>query len=235
MPAMVHDAVKHRSPRCRYSPNHGAEKQAVVTDRRGFLSFFAAAGAVTAVNPGPQASAHGAPGALGPNADWDQVRALFELRPDRIHMSGLLFASHPAPVRDAIAKHRHELQQDPASYISHQRWRLEGAVLTAAASYLGVKTTEIATTDSTSMGLALLYAGLRLTPRDEVLTTNHDHYAVESALLVCKERTGCSVRRIEMYRDVATATADEIVDAVRRGITPATRIIAITWVHSGRA
>lgn len=148
-------------------------------------------------------------------------------------MSGLLFASHPVPVRDAIARHRHELQQDPAGYISHERWRLEGAVLAAAASYLGVKTTEIATTDSTSMGLALLYSGLKLTPRDEVLTTNHDHYAVESALLVCQERTGCSVRRIDMYRDVATATAGEIVDAVRRGITPATRIIAITWVHSG--
>lgn len=205
----------------------------MVTDRRGFLSFFGTAGAAIAVNPGARAFAHEAPAALGPNTDWDQVRALFELRNDRIHMSGLLFASHPAPVRDAIATYRQELQQDPASYISHERWRLEGAVLTSAASYLGVKTTEIATTDSTSMGLALLYSGLELTPRDEVLTTNHDHYAVESALLVCQERTGCTVRRIDMYRDVATVTADEIVDAVRRGITPATRIIAITWVHSG--
>ena len=61
----------------------------------------------------------------------------------------------------------------------------------------------------------------------------HDHYAVEAALLVCAERTGCTIKRIDMYRDVATATADEIVDAVRRGIGPATRVIAITWVHSG--
>jgi selenocysteine lyase/cysteine desulfurase len=158
---------------------------------------------------------------------------MFELRSDRIHMSGLLFASHPQPVQDAIAKHRGELQRDPATYISHHRWRLEGEVLKSASTYLGVEPNEIALTDSTSMGLALLYSGLRLKAGEEVLTTNHDHYAVEAALLVCAERTECRVKRIDMYRDVSTVTADEIVDAVRRAIAPATRIVAITWVHSG--
>jgi selenocysteine lyase/cysteine desulfurase len=204
------------------------------SDRRQFLSVLAAG--ATAVVAAPSSAiqpAFGDRDDLGPHATWEQVRELFELRPDRIHMSGLLFASHPRPVRDAIARHRDQLQRDPASYISHERWRLEGEVLKAAAVYLGVKTTELAMTDSTSMGLALLYSGLKLTASDEVLTTNHDHYAVEAALLVCAERTGCTIRRIDMYRDVATATADEIVDAVRRGIGPATRVIAITWVHSG--
>ena len=204
------------------------------TNRREFLATFAAAGASLGLPPGsaetPRAAAVTT---VGRDTTWDQVRSLFELRPDRIHMSGLLFASHPAPVREAIATHRDELQRDPASYISHERWRLEANTLNAAASYLGVKASEIATTDSTSMGLALLYSGLALKSSDEVLTTTHDHYAVESALLVCAERTGASVKRIDMYRDSATATADEIVDAVRRGITPATRVVAITWVHSG--
>jgi isopenicillin-N epimerase len=36
-------------------------------------------------------------------------------------------------------------------------------------------------TDSTSIGLALRYSGLKLTASDDVLTTNHDHYAVEAA------------------------------------------------------
>ncbi len=70
-------------------------------------------------------------------------------------------------------------------------------------------------------------------PGDEVLTTNHDHYACEAALLVCAERTGSAVKRINLYRDVSKTTADEIVDAVRHGISPATRVVAMTWVHSG--
>ncbi len=208
----------------------------ITSDRRQFLSALGAVSARAVLPVSSPAAERTAPlggDDLGLETTWDQVRALFELRPDRIHMSGLLFASHPRPVRDAIAEHRDELQRDPASYISHERWRLEGEVLKAAASYLGVQTTDLAMTDSTSMGLALLYSGLQLTASDEVLTTNHDHYAVESALLVCAERTGCTVKRIDMYRDVAAATADEVVESVRRGIGPATRVIAITWVHSG--
>ena len=205
------------------------------TDRRSFLSTISSLAAVTALPRSATAAA--APTVvtddLSRTTSWEDVRTLFELRPDRIHMSGLLFASHPRPVRDAIARHRDELQRDPATYISRERWRLEGEVLKAASSYLGVKPTELALTDSTSMGLGLLYAGLRLKPGDEVLTTNHDHYAVEAALLVCRERTGCTVTRIDMYRDVATTTKDEIVDSVRRAITPATRVVAITWVQSG--
>jgi hypothetical protein len=80
---------------------------------------------------------------------------------------------------------------------------------------VGVNQADIALTDSTSMGLALLYSGLKVKPGDEVLTTNHDHYACEAALLVCAERTGCAVKRINFYRDASKATADEIVDAVR--------------------
>src|SRR5262245_47628656 len=100
-------------------------------DRRQFLTSLGAVGA-TAALPAIRASAVAASASdaagrdpLGPETTWEQVRDLFELRRDRIHMSGLLFASHPQPVRDAIATHRAELQRDPASYISHERWRLE--------------------------------------------------------------------------------------------------------------
>jgi isopenicillin-N epimerase len=196
--------------------------------RRAFLSqLVAGSSAMSIRSPRPS------PKDPGPSMSWGQVREMFELRPDRIHMSGLLFASHPRPVREAIRKHREALQRDPAGYISHERWRLEREVLEAASSYLGTPSTEFAMTDSTSMGLGLLYSGLKLSPNDAVLTTTHDHYATEAALLVCSERTGCGIDRIEMYRDPATATADEIVDSIRRGITAATRVIAITWVHSG--
>jgi selenocysteine lyase/cysteine desulfurase len=203
-------------------------------NRRGFLSAVAAtATSAVALPANRAASAPGAPVQVGPDTSWDTVRSLFELRTDRIHMSGLLFASHPKPVRDAIAKHREELQRDPPSYISHERWRLESEVLKSASAYLGIKPADLALTDSTSMGLALLYSGLKLKPGDEVLTTNHDHYACEAALSVCAERTGCAVKRINLYRDVSNTAADEIVDAVRHGISAATRVVALTWVHSG--
>ena len=203
------------------------------TNRRNFLGTLAAvaAGSVGAFTI--HAADEADPTDIGSATSWEDVRGLFELRPDRIHMAGLLFASHPLPVRNAIARHREELQRDPASYISHERWRLEGEVLQSASKYLGVQTADLALTDSTSMGLGLLYSGLRLSPRDEILTTTHDHYATESAIAACAERTQCTVKRIDLYTNAAGATTDAMVDAVRHAITQPTRIVALTWVHSG--
>src|SRR5215510_3282489 len=133
----------------------GAYSGFMFQSRRHFMGALTAlaAGALRQQTPRP------ASGSVGPETSWEEVRALFELRPDRIHMAGLLFASHPRPVRDAIARHREELQRDPASYISHERWRLEGEVLKSAAAYLNAQPADIALTDSTSMGLGLLYSG----------------------------------------------------------------------------
>lgn len=207
------------------------------TNRRRFLGTLAAATAGSLAAGVPQsvdgATPNAVPLQISARTSWEDVRGLFDLRPDRIHMAGLLFASHPRPVKDAIARHREELQRDPASYISHERWRLEADVLKSAATYLGVQPADIALTDSTSMGLGLLYSGLKLAPGDEIVTTTHDHYATESAIAVCAERTGCTVTRIDMYRQASTATAEEIVDAVRRAVGRSTRIVAMTWVHSG--
>jgi isopenicillin-N epimerase len=208
------------------------------TSRRRFLKAFGYAGAMSTAWAAPSQDAHallrpGRDQPVTPNTSWADFRGLFELRPDRIHMSGMVIASHPAPVSRAIDVHRAELQKDPVRYIDENRWRLEGETLRAASHYFDAAAGDIALTDSTSMGLSLLYTGLRVDQRHEILTTTHDHYSTETALAECAERTGCSVRRVPMYRDLATATADELVDAIRLGISDKTRIVAMTWVHSG--
>ena len=208
------------------------------TSRRRFLQAFGYAGATSigwaARSQDAQALQHrDRAEPVTANTSWADVRRLFELRPDRIHMSGMVIASHPVPVARAIDLHRSELQKDPVRYIDENRWRLEGDTLRAASHYFDAAAADIALTDSTSMGLSLLYTGLRVDQRHEILTTTHDHYSTETAIAECAERSGCSVRRVPMYRDLATVTADELVDSIRLGISDKTRIVALTWVHSG--
>ena len=88
-------------------------------------------------------------------------------------------------------------------------------------------------TRSTTDGLGLLYGGLRLRAGQEVVTTTHDFYSTHEALRLRAERTGASVRRIVLYKDPATVSSDRLVAAVRRGLGPRTRVLALTWVHSG--
>src|ERR687888_121947 len=108
-----------------------------------------------------------------------------------------------------------------------------GLVGAGAAGYLGAAGDEVALTDSTTMGLGLLYGGIRLRADQEVLTTEHDFYATHEALRLRAERTGAAVRRVRLYREAASVTAGEVLASVRAALRPRTRVLALTWVHSG--
>lgn len=164
--------------------------------------------------------------------DWSAVRRQFRLATGWTHLSGLLLASHPAPVRRAIERHRRGLDANPVHYLHERGPALEADVLRAAGAYLRARPSDIALTDSTTMGLGLLYNGLELRAGDEVLTTTHDFFATHEALRFKAARSGASVRRVTLYRNAARASADEIVSSLVRALGPRTRVIALTWVHS---
>ncbi len=164
--------------------------------------------------------------------NWETVREQFTLTRDVIHMSSFYLASHPQSVRDAIEAHRRGLDENPIGYHVANNSRCERAVREAAAAYLGVHADEIALTDSTTMGLGLLYAGLKLRHDQEMLTTVHDHYATSASLHLRAEKTGTALRSIPLYRNLATVSKEEIVETLVKEIRPQTRVVAITWVHS---
>ena len=117
-------------------------------------------------------------------------------------------------------------------YLHDASERLEADVLQAAAGYLGVAPEEIAVTGSTTMGLGLLYATLRLDAGEEILTSEHDFYSTHEALRLRAEATGASVRRVRLYDEPGSAASGDIVQRVRDAVTPSTRAVALTWVHS---
>lgn len=199
-------------------------------DRREFLvrSGLAISAALLAAEA-PVSTAGSPPLKLD---NWQAVREQFQLSRDFIHLAGFFLASHPTPVRAAIERHRRGLDADPIGYWFEQEEKQEAAVLRAAADYLAVDPTEIALTDSTTMGLGLLYGGLTLREGQEILTTLHDHYATETSLKLRAERTGAIVRQIPLYYSLKNVSRPELLDNLIKNIRPNTRIVALTWVHS---
>ena len=165
--------------------------------------------------------------------NWDEVRRQFTLDPKLIHMAGFYLASHPAPVREAIERHRRGFDSNALEYHHENAMRCELAAIDAASRYLGVDPAGIAMTDSTTMGLGLIYNSIHLETDHEILTTTHDHYATWRSLELRAERIGATVRRVSLYERGEDATAEEMVNKVVSAITPRTRLIALTWVHSG--
>jgi selenocysteine lyase/cysteine desulfurase len=203
--------------------------------RRGFLVRtglgFAASAQAASAGVGQADGGRGEVWAQGVD-DWDGVRGLFGVDPGLLHFGGLYLASHPAPVREAIEAHRRGLDDNPVEYLHSQGPRAEAAVLRAAAAYLGGDPRDIALTDSTTMGLGLLYTGLVLRADQDILTTQHDFYSTHEALRYAAERSGASLRMVPLYRQIQSVSSDEIVDSVARAILPTTRVLAVTWVHS---
>jgi selenocysteine lyase/cysteine desulfurase len=206
--------------------------------RRQFIAGtgLVGAGAVAGLagcEPDRPAPARQAAAAAQPDlSSWDGVRAAFDLDPAWAHFAAFVLAAHPRPVRQAIDAHRRGLDANTEDYLRRQELRLEDEVLAAARDYLGAKPGEIALTDSTTMGLGLLYGGLRLRPGQEVLATEHDFYSTHESLRLRARGDRTPWRRARLYHDPHTASAGEVVDAVKRAISARTRALAITWVHS---
>jgi Selenocysteine lyase len=217
----------------------GSGRRGAGIGRRALLGSGLAAGAVTAgaAVAGCTAQDGAARGQATPAAppfnpaDWESVRAQFPLDTRYAQFAAFVLAAHPAPVRRAIEAHRDALDRDTDAYL-HGPDR-EQEARHAAAEYLGARNAdEIVLTDSTTMSLGLLYSGLRLAPGQDVLTTEHDFYSTHEGLRMLAARTGAKVRRVRLYEDPARASADEIVDRLRRALRPRTRVVAVTWVHS---
>jgi len=165
---------------------------------------------------------------------WSSVRAQFALDPRATNFATFLLAPHPLPVRDAITRHARALDRDAKRYLDRQEdmGAAEQRVRAAAARYLDVGADELALTDSTTMGLGLLYGGLLLDEDDEVVTTTHDFFSTHEALRLRALRTGADVRKVRLYANARTASVDEIVSSARRAVGSRTRALAVTWVHS---
>lgn len=208
--------------------------------RRSMLRSGLAAVAAASLRPrAAEAGAAPAPVPGGP-LDWPGVRALFQLAPGLAHMSNFFFVSHPAPVREAIERHRRALDGDPFRTVERCMFgapehNLHEAVRRAAAAYLGGAPDELALTQSTTMGLAMIYLGLPLQAGDELLLTEHDHVAHHEAARMGAARAGATVRKIPLFdrfEDLPAISAEAIAARLRAAIRPATRVVGMTWVHS---
>lgn len=165
-------------------------------------------------------------------ADWPSVRDQFALSRDWNHMTMFLLASHPKPVAEAIERHRRGLDDNPTHYWHDHVREQRARVREAAVRYMGGDADHIALTDSTTMGLGLLYGSVHLAPDEEAVYTTHCHYSTQMALQHRADLTGAKVRAVSLYADPATASVDEIVTNTRRAIGEKTRVLAVTWVHS---
>jgi selenocysteine lyase/cysteine desulfurase len=169
---------------------------------------------------------------VAPLAPGEDVRRLFRLTREVIELSAMAISSHPEPVARAIHEFRTELDRSPNLFLLANNRTLAPAVFAVAGRYFGLDHRLVAYTHSTTVGLAQIYAGLRIAPGQEILTSVNEHFTTLEALRLRARRDGTPFRQIELFRDPQTITHDEIAERLAAAIRPWTRVLALTWVYS---
>lgn len=164
--------------------------------------------------------------------NWNRVRSQWALAWDEVDLSAMLIASNPKPVREAIERHRKQLDARPITYLEANNKRLQNAARAAAGAYFAAPYEDVALCESTTAGIGILYSGLGLKYGDEVLTTVHDYYVTHESLRLAALRSGASVKKIRLHEGARSATPSDMVQRITAAITPKTRVLALTWVHS---
>jgi selenocysteine lyase/cysteine desulfurase len=167
---------------------------------------------------------------------WRHLRTLFPLDPQVAHFANFLVTAHPRPVQAAIDRHRADLDRNPAALMdweSQYEWKREDEVREWAGRYLQVQPRQVALTGSTTEGLAMIYGGLKVAADQEILVTEHEHYSTHKALAFRSQRQGTTVRKIRLFDDPWTVSSDQVLSTIDNAIGPQTRVLGMTWVHSG--
>ncbi|MFD4670591.1 aminotransferase class V-fold PLP-dependent enzyme [Lentzea sp. NPDC058450] len=166
--------------------------------------------------------------AAAPGLDWGAVRREFRLDPALTNLGLFYLASNPREVRDAVEEFQRRLDANSHDLMPEEAQK----VAEALGQYVGGAADDIAFVPNTTMGLSIVYGGLKLRPDQELLLSDQDHAWHQQAARLAAGRVGAKVRVGTLYESSAKATEDEIATRLRNSITPQTRAVGITWVQS---
>ncbi len=143
------------------------------------------------------------------------------------------FGACPRSVFETYQYWQLELERQPTQFFMNRAARLLQEAREKLAAYLNTVSGNLIYVTNATAGVNHIAHSMRLSPGDEILTTNHEYGAMERMWeFICKH-TGAHLVRQEV--PVPFTTAEAVVEAFWRGVTPRTRIIFLSHITSSTA
>lgn len=163
-------------------------------------------------------------------AYWEQVRAQFAFREERVPMNAANLCPSPRAVADRVEELTRDIDRD-CSFNNRAKF---GEMLeesrAAVAAQLGVGPDEIALVRNTSEANNTVNAGVPLSPGDEVVLWDQNHPTNNVAWDVRAARFGFSVRRVSVPAD--PADPDQLAAPFVEALSGRTRVLSVTHVSN---
>jgi selenocysteine lyase/cysteine desulfurase len=201
--------------------------------RRDFAKLFAVGGSAALFTARPDAWEAGdvpqAPAAPDERY-WRQVRDAFIMPAGYAYLNAANLCPSPTTVLTAADKATRSVDADPSSQNRTKTRDGREAARRTIAAMLRVTPEEIVITRNTSESNNVVSSGLDFKAGDEVLVFSDNHPSNLAAWRQKAERFGYTVKTVDQVNP--HPGADHYVEAFRRQITGATKLVAITHVTS---
>jgi isopenicillin-N epimerase len=207
-------------------------------DRRGFLSSFAGAGALSLAAPLLRAVEQ-APAQLpdrglydsNEEAYWTELRKQFLIPADEVYLNNGTVGSCPAPVLRAVFDGYNDTekmaQSDPEDYPiwGYGPWNEFRDPL---AAFVGCTRDELALVRNATEANSYIANGLDMKAGEEVLMTDQEHPGGEHPWNLRAKRYGIVVKKVTLPKPVPNAAA--VLNLINDAITPRTRVLFFSHI-----
>ena len=197
--------------------------------RRDIARLIAFGGSATLL-PVPSWSSPLTAGQDDSEAFWARVRQEFLMPPSLAMFNAANLCPASKRVVDVLERTSREIDRDPSPANRAPLGAAREQTRRAIAEALRVTADEIVITRNTSEANNLVSSGLALGANDEVLIFADNHPSNHNAWMEKSKRVGFTVTTLP--QPSPHPGFDYYVDAVRKAITPRTRVLALTHVTS---
>lgn len=161
------------------------------------------------------------------------LAALFQVRRDITFLNHGSYGACPLSVFATYQEWQRELERQPVEFLGRRIKGLLAEARGALGEFVGTDAGNLVFMPNVTAGVNAVARSLRLEPGDEILATDHEYGAVDRTWRFCCARTGA--RYINQPIALPLANAEELVAQLWAGVTPRTRVIAISHITSSSA
>lgn len=161
------------------------------------------------------------------------MRDLFLLDPDVIFLNHGSFGATPKPVFETYQRWQLELERQPVEFLGRRYHALMDEVRGELGRYLDADPDDLILVPNATTGINTIARSLNLAPNDEILATDHEYGAVDNTWQFIAEQN--SAHYIRQPIALPVDSEKSVIDQLWAGVTPRTKVIAISHITSSTA
>ena len=161
------------------------------------------------------------------------LRNDFLIDPEIIFLNHGSFGATPIPVFESYQRWQRELEKQPVEFLGRRATDLLAHSRQILANYLGTTRDNLVFVTNATVGLNTVARSLKLSPGDEVLSSDHEYGALDRTWRFLSQKNG--FKYINHAFSLPVTTPKEFVNSFWQSVTRNTRVIFLSQITSPTA